>query len=111
MSKLPIGILGSGKGSNCRAILEKIRIGELAAEVSVRVAAELRGAGVSAVAAAGGKSLKAQLRQANALGVNYAVIIGEDEVRAGTAVLRRMADASQETLALKDLPAAIKFKS
>jgi len=32
MSKLPIGILGSGKGSNCRAILGKIRIGELAAE-------------------------------------------------------------------------------
>ncbi|MGH8102244.1 MAG: phosphoribosylglycinamide formyltransferase [Chthoniobacterales bacterium] len=35
MSKLPIGILGSGKGSNCRAILEKIRIGELAAEARV----------------------------------------------------------------------------
>jgi phosphoribosylglycinamide formyltransferase 1 len=35
MSKLPIGILGSGKGSNCRAILEKIRIGKLAAEARV----------------------------------------------------------------------------
>jgi len=35
MNKLPIGILGSGKGSNCRAILEKIRIGELAAEARV----------------------------------------------------------------------------
>jgi phosphoribosylglycinamide formyltransferase-1 len=35
MRKLPIGILGSGKGSNCRAILEKIRAGELAADVRV----------------------------------------------------------------------------
>jgi len=35
MSKLPIGILGSGKGSNCRAILETIRIGKLAAEARV----------------------------------------------------------------------------
>jgi phosphoribosylglycinamide formyltransferase 1 len=35
MSKLPIGILGSGKGSNCRAILDKIRAGELAAEARV----------------------------------------------------------------------------
>ena len=35
MSKLPIGILGSGKGSNCRAILERIRIGKLAAEARV----------------------------------------------------------------------------
>ena len=32
MKHLPIGILGSGKGSNCRAILERIRSGELAAE-------------------------------------------------------------------------------
>src|SRR5947208_16015355 len=35
MKRLPIGILGSGKGSNCRAILERIRSGELAAEARV----------------------------------------------------------------------------
>lgn len=35
MRKLPIGILGSGKGSNCRAILEKIRAGELNADARV----------------------------------------------------------------------------
>src|SRR5436189_3016014 len=32
MKRLPIGILGSGKGSNCRAIFERIRSGDLAAE-------------------------------------------------------------------------------
>ncbi|PYJ47910.1 MAG: phosphoribosylglycinamide formyltransferase [Verrucomicrobia bacterium] len=32
---MPLGILGSGKGSNCRAILESIRSGALAAEVRV----------------------------------------------------------------------------
>jgi phosphoribosylglycinamide formyltransferase 1 len=32
MTRLPIGILGSGKGSNCRAILERIRSGDLDAE-------------------------------------------------------------------------------
>ena len=32
MSRLTIGILGSGKGSNCRAILEQIRSQKLAAE-------------------------------------------------------------------------------
>jgi len=32
MKRLPIGILGSGKGSNCRAILQRIRSGDLAAE-------------------------------------------------------------------------------
>jgi len=37
MKHLPIGILGSGKGSNCRAILEQIRSGDLAAEARVVV--------------------------------------------------------------------------
>ena len=32
MKRLPIGILGSGQGSNCRAILERIRSGDLAAD-------------------------------------------------------------------------------
>ena len=35
MKRLALGILGSGKGSNCRAILESIQSGELAAEVRV----------------------------------------------------------------------------
>ena len=35
MKRLPIGILGSGKGTNCRAILERIRSGDLAAETRV----------------------------------------------------------------------------
>jgi phosphoribosylglycinamide formyltransferase 1 len=37
MKRLPIGILGSGKGSNCRAILERIRAGDLAAEARLVV--------------------------------------------------------------------------
>jgi len=35
VKRLPIGILGSGKGSNCRAILERIRSGDLAADARV----------------------------------------------------------------------------
>jgi phosphoribosylglycinamide formyltransferase 1 len=41
MKHLPIGILGSGKGSNCRAILERIRSGDLAAETRLVVSDEL----------------------------------------------------------------------
>ena len=37
MKRLPIGILGSGKGSNSRAILERIRSGDLAAEARLVV--------------------------------------------------------------------------
>lgn len=35
MKRLRIGILGSGKGSNCRAILESIRAGKLSAEARI----------------------------------------------------------------------------
>ena len=35
MKEVPLGILGSGKGTNCRAILESNRSGVLAAEVRV----------------------------------------------------------------------------
>ncbi|MEY2439290.1 MAG: phosphoribosylglycinamide formyltransferase 1 [Verrucomicrobiota bacterium] len=37
MNPLPIGILGSGKGTNCRAILERIQSGQLQAEARVIV--------------------------------------------------------------------------
>ncbi len=40
--------------------------------------------------ATGDRSLKAQLRQADSLGSNYAAIIGEDEVKSGTVTLRNM---------------------
>ena len=35
MRTLSLGILGSGKGSNCRAVLESVRAGKLAAHASV----------------------------------------------------------------------------
>lgn len=38
MKKLALGILGSGKGSNCRAILEEISAGKLQAEARLVVA-------------------------------------------------------------------------
>ncbi|HXA09591.1 MAG TPA: phosphoribosylglycinamide formyltransferase [Chthoniobacterales bacterium] len=49
MSRLALGILGSGKGSNCRAILEKIRLGELAADCRI-VVSDVADAGILAAA-------------------------------------------------------------
>ena len=46
-----------------------------------------------------GRSLKAHMRSANGAGCRYALIIGDDEAAAGTAVLRDMTGATeQETL-------------
>jgi phosphoribosylglycinamide formyltransferase 1 len=49
MKKLALGILGSGTGSNCRAILEQIRGGNLAAETRL-VIADVFDAGILDVA-------------------------------------------------------------
>jgi histidyl-tRNA synthetase len=73
-------------------------MGDAARDEALKLAAVLRQQEISVITATGGKSLKAQLRQANTLGARYAVIIGEDEVKAGTVTLRHMADASQETI-------------
>ncbi len=49
MARLRLGILGSGKGSNCRAILERIDDGSLSAEVRV-VISDVAEAGILAIA-------------------------------------------------------------
>ena len=49
MKNLALGILGSGKGSNCRAILEQIRDGKLAAEARL-VIADVFDAGILEIA-------------------------------------------------------------
>jgi len=79
-------------------------IGREAKEEALKLASVLRQAGTGLVVAIADRSLKAQLRQANALGVRYTLIIGEEELKAGTVVLRDMIDARQETVSEADLP-------
>jgi len=67
---------------------------------AVRLAGELRRAGVAAVLAVGDRSLKAQMRQADAAHAVYAAIIGQEELASETVVLRRMADGQQERVAV-----------
>jgi histidyl-tRNA synthetase len=83
-------------------------LGDEAKETAAKLASELRGAGVGVISAMGEKSLKAQLRQANSLGVRYAVIIGEEEVRVGNVVLRDMASAEQKSIAAGNLAGLLK---
>ena len=83
-------------------------IGNEAREEALKLASRLRRAGIGVIEAIGNRSLKAQLRQANTLGVRHAVIIGDEEIKTGTAVLRDMADARQETIPLDQLQEKLK---
>jgi histidyl-tRNA synthetase len=77
--------------------------GDEAKSNAIKLASTLRRAGIGVIEAMGDKSLKAQLRQANNLGARYTIIIGEQEVKTGTAILRDMTSAEQETIPVNEL--------
>jgi len=57
-----------------------------------------------------GRSLKSQMRRADKLKARYVLIMGEEELKKGRAVLRNMVDKSQEEIPLKDLLTTLKEK-
>jgi histidyl-tRNA synthetase len=83
-------------------------LGESAREAAFKLAGDLRRRGISLIQAQGNKSLKAQLRQANTLGVRQTVIIGEEEIKAGTVQLRDMSTSLQQTVPIVNLAEVLK---
>jgi histidyl-tRNA synthetase len=83
-------------------------LGEAARNEAMKLTAVLRRQGTGVISATSAKSLKAQMRQANNLKISRAVIIGDDEVKAGTAILRDMTTSQQETVKMSELPEKLK---
>ena len=78
---------------------------------AVGLARRLRDAGIGVVSSTGSKSLKAQLRQSNSLHMKYSVILGENEIEAGTAVVRDMSCNEQTIISQDDLADYLKTPS
>ena len=78
-------------------------VGQEAKAEAVKLTAELRRAGIAVFSSFGNRSLKAQLRQANALGAAYALILGEEEAKSGAAVLRDMTRGEQRTVSISEV--------
>ena len=83
-------------------------LGAEAKSAAVVLAQELRAAGVGATALWEDRSLKAQMRQADRLGAAYTLILGEEEVRNGVVMIRRMADSTQASVPRSEAVAAVK---
>jgi len=83
-------------------------LGDEAKSEAIKLAASLRKGGAAAIVAAGDRSLKSQLKQADKLGARYTVIIGENELKAGAAVLRDMSTSEQRSVPLKELKGQLK---
>jgi len=82
-------------------------LGEEAKKEALVLAARLRRAGIEAVLATGGKSLKSQLKQANALHLPRTAIIGEEEIQKGTVTLRDMTKGEQVEVPLDEAVALL----
>ncbi len=57
-----------------------------------------------------GKSLKSQMKRADRLAAGYVLIVGDDELKKGEAILRNMESKEQVTVPLDDLVENIKGK-
>lgn len=80
-------------------------LGQTAKPVALKLAETLRTESIGAMLTPGDRSLKAQLKAANRAGVDFALILGEDEVKAGQVTVRQMNDSQQIRVELATLPA------
>lgn len=78
-------------------------LGEAAKRVALKVVEELRQANIGSQFTPGDRSLKAQLKAADRINAVYAIILGEDEVKAGQATVRKMLDSEQTAVKLTNL--------
>ena len=85
-----------------------VALGEAAQAEGFKLLNSLRQQGLSAAMDFAGRSMKAQMKQANKLGAKYSVILGEDEIAEGVAMLRSMEDSSQAKVPMAQVAEKIK---
>jgi len=74
---------------------------------ALKLARRLHERDIGAVLGGGGRSLKAQLRHADALGARYAAILGDQELARGEVTLRDMRGGEQRSVSEEDLARAV----
>lgn len=80
-------------------------IGQTAAALAL--SQKLRENGIYASCDVAGRSLKAQMKNADRLGARFSLVLGEDEVKSGEAQLKNMETGEKETVSLSDIPSLI----
>ena len=84
-----------------------VALGEAARIPAFKLLYELRAAKLSAAMDFAGRSMKAQMKQANKKNARFVAILGEDEVKEASALLKDMKTSEQKKLALKDFVPAL----
>lgn len=97
MARESLGLKAQARGN---AEVYVVALGEAATVAALELAQEIRHSPLElrVLAGAGSRSLKAQMRQANREGARWALILGDNELAAGTVVCKDMAASQQETV-------------
>lgn len=72
-------------------------------KMATRLAQTLRQEGIGVIFSTSRRSLKSQLRQANARNASYCLILGEEEIERGVVVMRDLISSRQQEIALEGL--------
>ena len=71
-------------------------MGNAAKREATKLSSSLRKSGISAVLGPGGRGLRSQLRYASSIDATHAVILGDDELQKGVAILRDLSASEQQ---------------
>ena len=85
-------------------------IGEEAGKYAAKLVYKLRNEGFSAESDLMGRSLKAQMKYADRLGAVYTVVLGDEEIESGKAVLKNMQNGEQKDISLDSIPDRLRMK-
>jgi histidyl-tRNA synthetase len=88
-----------------------VALGDAAVGTAFRLARTLRQDGVEVAYDLLGRSMKAQMREANRSGARYAVIIGKDEIERGVVSLKDLGTGEQEGIQLAHLATMLQNKT
>ena len=81
-----------------------VTLGDAARSYGVRLAAGLRGDGLSVLVAPARPSVRAQLRYASSMDARYAIIVGDEELQRGVIGMRDMDQGEQRQVTVAELP-------
>ncbi|SOD74258.1 histidyl-tRNA synthetase [Jatrophihabitans sp. GAS493] len=87
-----------------------VPLGEAARSAAVRLAAQLRAAGVRVDIAYGGRALKGAMKGADRSGARFAVVIGDRDIEAGTAQVKQLDTGDQSPINLDEIAVFLKEK-
>ncbi len=105
-----ISLMSTGKFEAPHPALFIAALGHDAVMFTLPVVHAFKSSGIKVDTDYAGSSLKSQMKKADKSGANYTLIVGEQEMKEGYAVLRNMQTKEQTSLPLADIVEAVKSK-